>query len=107
MSTEHQEPKRWKRVLLWLFRAVSVSVILALCDCWSAGTARRDTVFSKTSWAMDDGGTRGYTGFGYFLTYYRRMDATLCGPSVWFWFTPFTVSMARGSFEVRWLWRQD
>jgi hypothetical protein len=56
---------------------------------------------------MDDGGTRGYTGFGYFLTYYRRMDATLCGPSVWFWFTPFTVSMARGSFEVRWLWRQD
>jgi hypothetical protein len=80
---------RLGRVLPWVFRAISVSIILAICDSWWA-TAHTNTLFSKTTWATRDGGTRGYAGFGYSLTYYRSLGGRR-GPEVWFWFTPFRL----------------
>jgi hypothetical protein len=80
---------RLGKVLPWVFRAVYVSIILALCDSWWA-TGHTNTLFSKTTWATSDGGTRGYVGFGYSLTYYRSMGGRH-GPEIWFWFTPFRL----------------
>ena len=97
---------RLGRVLPWVFRAVYVSVILAIWDSWSAGTDRRDTLFSKASWAMRDGGTRGYVGFCYSLTYYRRIGGEH-GPEVWFWFTPFRLYWTSSRVGVSWLWTHD
>ncbi len=78
-----------------------VSVVLGVCDFWIAGTAHRHTLFSKAVWASG-GGTRGYVGFGYSLTYYRGMgDAN--GPEIWYWFTPFTVYRTTEHTSVRWL----
>jgi hypothetical protein len=89
--------------LPWVARIMYVSIILAICDCWAAGTEHRAPLFSKTTWAMSDGGTRGSIGFGYTLTYYRRMGGVQ-GPEVWFWFTPFTVSWTTEHVGFRWIW---
>jgi len=105
MSTERQKPSRLRRILPWVFRAIYLSMILAICDCIAAGSSHRDTLFSRNTWRMTDGGTSGYVGFGYSMTYYRRMDASLSGPVVWFWFTPFQISFARSEPELLWLWR--
>lgn len=56
---------------------------------------------------MKDGGTTGSVGFGYFLTFYRRMSGEPYGPEVWFWFTPFVISAAHRHVEVRWVWAND
>lgn len=92
--------------LTWLMRIAYVSLILAMLDSWSAGTDRRAPLFSKGIWAMRDGGTRGYVGFGYFLTYYRRIGG-VHGPEVWFWFTPFTVSSTTKHVGIRWIWQNE
>lgn len=101
---EKQAPglKRW---LPWVVRVMCLSIVLAMLDSWIAGTERRAPLFSITTWAMSDGGTRGYLGFGYSLTYYRRMGGVY-GPEVWFWFTPFTISFTTGHVGVGWLWQQ-
>lgn len=80
---------RFNKGLPWVFRAACVSIILAICDSWWA-TGHTNTLFSKTTWATSDGGTRGYVGFGYSLTYYRSMGGRH-GPEIWFWFTPFRL----------------
>lgn len=99
---KHQPQMRpW---LPWVVRMMYVSIILAMCDSWAAGTERRAPVFSITTWAMEDGGTRGSVGFGYSLTYYRRMGG-IHGPELWFWFTPFTVSWTTEHTGLRWLWQ--
>ena len=105
MKPKQRISPRTKKVLLWLFRAIYVSIILGICDSWVAGTARRDTLFSKTSWAMSDGGTRGYVGFGYSLTYYRRMGGKH-GPEIWFWFTPFRLCWTSEQIGANWIWTQ-
>jgi hypothetical protein len=89
-------------LLLWALVAACVSIILGLSDCWVAGTARRDTVFSKTVWATRDGGTRGYLGLGYSLTYYRAMSGEH-GPEIWFWFTPFRMYWTTERHGFSWL----
>jgi hypothetical protein len=88
----------------WVLRIAYVSVILAICDSWAAGTERRAPLLSKGTWAMSDGGTRGSIGFGYSLTYYRRLSGEQ-GPEVWFWFSPFTVRWTSEHVGVRWLWK--
>ncbi len=98
-----KQPPRLRPWLPWLVRVMYVSVILAVCDSWAAGSERRAPIFSVTTWAMRDGGTRASVGFGYSLTYYRRMGGEH-GPEVWFWFTPFTVSWTTEHIGLRWLW---
>ena len=90
-----------KRAWPWVVRALYLSVFLAICDCVVA--SRGDTIFSKRTWAMTDGGTCGYVGFGYSLTYYRPLDASLCGPVVRFWHLPFEISFARSEPEILWV----
>jgi hypothetical protein len=99
-----RQPPRLRDWLPWVARMMYISLILAMCDCWAAGTERRTPIFSSTIWGMSDGGTRGYVGFGYFLTYYRRMGGVQ-GPEVWFWFTPFTVSATTEHVGLHWLWQ--
>ena len=89
--------------LPWVVRLMYVSVILAICDSWAAGTERRAPLFSKVTWAMRDGGTRGSVGFGYSLTYHRKMGGEH-GPEVWFWFAPFTVRWTSEHVGLRWIW---
>ncbi len=91
-------------VLPWLFRGVFLSVIFAMCDSWWA-SEHLNTLFSTTTWATRDGGTRGYVGLGYCLTYYRSLSGER-GPAVWFWFTPFVIDTAHRGVQVRWLWSQ-
>ena len=98
--------KRLKKILLWVFFAACISIFLGITDCWVAGTARRDTLFSKTVWAVSDGGTRGYVGFGYSLTYYRKMEGEH-GPEIWFWFTPFTIYWTSEGKGIRWLFESE
>jgi hypothetical protein len=74
-----------------------------MIDCW-AGYFLNSTVCSIPIWAMKDGGSTGSVGFGYYLTYYRKMDGRAYGPEVWFWFTPVVISAAHQNVEVRWLW---
>jgi hypothetical protein len=100
-----KQPPRFRPWLPWAARIMYVSIILAICDSWVAGTERRAPLFSITTWAMSDGGTRGSVGFGYSLTYYRRMGG-VHGPEVWFWFTPFTVSWTTERIGLRWLWQR-
>ena len=95
---------RLGKVLPWLLRGVCLSVIFAMCDSWWA-TEHTNTLFSVTTWATRDGGTRGYVGFGYCLTYYRSLSGER-GPAVWFWFTPFVIDTAHRKLQVRWLWSQ-
>ena len=100
-------PSNWKRKIPgWIARLVGLSLLLAMIDC-SAGYFLGTTVCSIPIWKMKDGGTTSSVGFGYFLTYYRRMDAKANGPEVWFWFTPFVISAAHRHVELRWLWKQD
>jgi hypothetical protein len=77
-----------------------------MIDC-SAGYFLGGTVCSIPLWQMRDGGSTGSVGFGYFLTYYRRMDGQAYGPEVWFWFTPFVISAAHRHIEVRWIWKHE
>lgn len=95
---------RLGKLLPWLLRGVCLSVIFAMCDSWWA-TGHTNTLFSATTWATRDGGTRGYVGFGYCLTYYRSLSGER-GPAVWFWYTPFVIDTAHRGVQVRWLWSQ-
>ncbi|HTI99763.1 MAG TPA: hypothetical protein VL527_12850 [Dongiaceae bacterium] len=97
---------RMGKALPWAVRLMYLSVILAICDSWAAGTDRRDTLFSQTVWAMSDGGTRGYNGFGYCLTYHRRLGGEF-GPEVWFWFTPFRLYYTSSRVGASWVWTPD
>jgi hypothetical protein len=65
-----KQPPRVRPWLPWVVRIMYVSIILAICDSWIDGTNRRAPLLSHTTWAMNDGGTRGSVGFGYFLTYH-------------------------------------
>jgi hypothetical protein len=85
---------------------MSVSIILGIVDCWIAGTSHRDTLFSKSVWKLSDGGTSGYIGLGYSLTYYRKMDGEQ-GSEIWYWFTPFTVYHTTQRTGIRWLFASD
>jgi hypothetical protein len=101
----HKQPPRFRPWLPWVVRIMLVSVLLAACDSWSAGTERRAPVFSMTTWKMKDGGTTGSVGFGYCLTYYRRMGGVQ-GPEVWFWFAPHRFSWTTEHIGLRWLWQE-
>lgn len=105
-SVKHRSLPQFRHWLPWVARAIYVSIILALCDCWMASTERRVTPFSKGTWAMSDGGTRGSVGFGYALTYHRQMGGEY-GPEVWFWFAPFTVRCTTEHTGLRWLWQRS
>lgn len=94
--------KRLKKILLWLFYAMCISTILGIVDCWVAGTAYRNTLFSLSMWKLRDGGTTGYIGFGYSLTYYRKIDGEH-GPDISYWFAPFSVYHTSERTGVRWL----
>ena len=98
----HPRPLR-QRILVWLVRALYVSVVFAMCDLWSA-TTRRDTLFSRCMFEIPDGGSAEYVGFGYSISYLRSMDGSAFGPVVHFWFTPFLIDAAHGDVKVRWLW---
>ena len=95
---------QFRHWLPWVLRIAYVSVLLAICDSWAAGTDRRAPLFSKSTWSMSDGGTRGSIGLGYSLTYYRRLGGEH-GPEVWFWFSPFTIRWTSEHVGVRWLWK--
>lgn len=95
---------RFRHWLPWVVRVSYVSMILAICDSWAAGTERREPLFSKVTWGMSDGGTRGCFGFGYSLTYHRKMGGEH-GPEVWFWFSPFTVRWTSEHVGLRWIWQ--
>ena len=95
---------RFRPWLPWVVRVVYVSFALALCDSWIAGTDRRAPLFSRASWAMSDGGTRGSLGFGYCLTYHRSMGGEH-GPEVWFWFSPCTIRFTSEHIGLRWFWQ--
>ena len=92
------------KITKWGFRVVYISVILAMCDFWSASTARRDTVFSKCEFRITDGGSAEYVGFGYTMSYLRKMDGSAYGPVLHFWFTPFLIDAAHGKVKMHWLW---
>jgi hypothetical protein len=94
--------KRIKKILLWLLCAMGVSTILGIADCWIAGTSHRGTAFSVPVWKLSDGGTSGYIGFGYSLTYYRKMGGEH-GSEIWYWFTPFSVYHTTERTGIRWL----
>jgi hypothetical protein len=96
-NLQHQ----FSKVLLWMFRVVYVSVMLAMIDCWSAAS-RHTTLFSTCTFAIRSG-TRGYLGFGYDLTYYRSMDGPY-GPVIQFWFTPIAVDMRHHHRLIHWAW---
>lgn len=97
---------RMGKVLPWVVRVMYLAVTLAICDSWAAGTDRRDTLFSQAVWATSDGGTRGYNGFGYCLTYHRRLGGEF-GPEIWFWFTPFRLYYTSTRVGACWLWTPD
>ena|SRR5208283_718204 len=99
-----KQPLRLKPWLPWVVRIMYVSIILAICDSWIAGTDRRAPLFSHTTWGMSDGGTRVSVGFGYSLTYHRTMGGEH-GPEVWFWFSPFTVRYTSQHIGLRWVWQ--
>ena len=104
-SKPHQGRFRKRRILVWMVRAMYISVILAICDVWTAGTKRDFTLFSKNTWEMSDGGTKGYIGFGYSMIYFRRLGGEPFGPVIWFWFTPVVVdATGHRGIQVRWLW---
>jgi hypothetical protein len=105
-SVRRGSPPQFRHWLPWVVRVMYVSVILAICDSWAAGTERRAPLFSKVTWAMKDGGTRGSVGLGYSLTYHRKMGGEH-GPEVWFWFTPFTVRWTSEHVGLRWLWQES
>ncbi len=92
------------KILPWVFRVMYISVIFALCDCWWA-TTYRGTMFSRAQWKMKDGGTTGYMGFGYDLTYFRRIGGSHYGPQVWFWFTPFIIDLGHKHAQICWIWK--
>lgn len=94
---------RFGKILPWVFRVMYISIIFALCDSWWA-TTHRGTIFSRTEWKMKDGGTKGYIGFGYQLTYFRRIGGSHYGPEVWFWFTPFVVDLGHKHAQLCWVW---
>jgi len=94
--------RRAKKILLWLLCPIALSIILGMIDCWVAGTSHRSTLFSVPVWKLGDGGTTGYVGFGYSLTYYRKMSGEH-GSEIWYWFTPFTVYDTSERTGVRWL----
>lgn len=95
---------KFRHCIPWIVRVMYVSIILAMCDSWAAGTERRAPLFSRVTWAMSDGGTRGSVGFGYSLTYHRTMGGEH-GPEVWFWFMPFTVRWTSEHVGLRCLWQ--
>jgi hypothetical protein len=103
-KVRHRSLPQFRQWLPWVVRVIYVSVILAICDSWAAGTARRAPLFSKVTWAMSDGGTRGSVGFGYSLTYHREMGGEH-GPEVWFWFAPFSVRWTSDHVGLRWIWQ--
>lgn len=94
------QPPRLRPWWPWVARLVYVSFIFAMCDCW-AFAERGAPVFMHETWR-----TRGYTfggiGFGYLLTCHR--DADNYGPEVWFWFTPFTISLTTQNVGFQWFW---
>lgn len=90
--------------LTWIARVFCLSVILAMCDSWTATEYRR-TFFSTNSWKLKDGGSTGHNGFRYSLVYWRSMDGTAYGPEVWFWFTPLVVDAAHKNMRIRLLWQ--
>jgi hypothetical protein len=98
--------KRIKKILFWLLCAMIVSIIFGITDCWVAGTSHRNTLFSVPVWKLSDGGTSGYVGLGYSLTYYRKMGGEH-GSEIWYWFTPFTVYHTSERTGVRWLFASD
>jgi hypothetical protein len=102
------EPPQGKRkgsgIYPWVIRALSLSLVLAMIDCWS-GFFLGSTPCSLSLYKLRDGGTTGSIGFGYCLTYYRQLDARVYGPEVWFWFTPFVLSAAHNRLEVHWVWK--
>ena len=87
---------------MWLFYAMCISTILGIVDCWVAGTAYRNTLFSLPMWKLRDGGTTGYIGFGYSLTYFRKIDGEH-GPEISYWFIPFSVYHTTERTGVRWV----
>jgi hypothetical protein len=103
MTVDPHISSRKKKIVVWLIRAMYVSIILGLCDSWIASTSHRDTFFSKERWELRDGGTRGYVGFGYSLTYYREMGGEH-GPEIWFWFTPFRIYWTSKRIGASWIW---
>jgi len=104
VCVRRKQPPWVRPCLPWVVRIMHISIILAICDSWIAGTGRRAPLFSRTMWAMSDGGTRGSIGFGYSLTYHRQMGGEY-GPEIWFWFCPFTVSWTSEHIGLRWLWQ--
>jgi hypothetical protein len=93
------------RFLPWVFRAMYVSVILALVDTWAVTTERRNSLFSGISFAARDG-TQGYTGFGYFLTRHGQL-AGWHGPTVVFWFVPIRFDWTADGVRAGWLWTKE
>ena len=89
---------------MWIIRAICLSLLLAMIDCWS-GDFLGGTLCSVPLYKLRDGGTTGSVGFGYSLTYYRQMDGRADGPKVWFWFTPIVIDAAHHGIKVRWLWK--
>ena len=96
-----QQRPRVKRWLPWVGRMFYVSIILALCDVWTARNYPHGAWFSTRVWAYKDGGTERFVGFGYSLTYHRHMSVAV-GPEVWFWFAPFTIAYHTGYVGLRW-----
>lgn len=99
-----QRPPRYFSWLPWVGRVVVVSILLAVCDVWVIRQDHSEPPFSRSFWKMRDGGTRGYVGFGYSLTNYRRMGGPH-GPEVWFWFTPFRASWTTGHMRILLPWQ--
>ncbi|MDB6022165.1 MAG: hypothetical protein JWQ04_2022 [Pedosphaera sp.] len=100
-----EKPRRSlkRKILIWVIRAVCLSIMLAMLDCWSA-CYMRCTVFSITQFKLKDGGTTGSVGFGYFLTYYRELGGPLEGPVIWFWFSPVVIDAAHPGIRFHWIW---
>jgi len=98
--------QRFGKMAKWGFRVVYIFVILAICDFWSASTARRDTLFSKCEFRITDGGSAEYVGFGYTMSYLRKMDGSAYGPVLHFWFAPFLIDAAHGKVKMHWLWER-
>src|SRR2546430_2463353 len=94
-----------ERVAKWIVRVMCLSVILAMCDTWTA-LEYRQTFFSTTSWKMKDGGSTGHTGFLYSLVFWRSIDGAARGPEIWFWFTPFVLDAAHNHMRIRLLWQE-
>lgn len=77
-------------------------IVLALIDTRMVVTKSLAPMFSAASWKLKDGGTTGYTGFGYCLIKQQELQGEH-GPKIWFWFTSFTFSHTTKHLCFQWL----